>query len=153
MRGLGVAALCVALACSNRSTHPPPPRLHVPLPAGWSVTPLNEGGLRAGPAGRAVLRVDARPGTAVLPTPADLANEFSRNSQNIRSTIASEISDKDTSISILELSKQGLRARALLGVRRLGADLFLCSSEPGASEEDVAAAAEACKGLSAGGDT
>ncbi|MGQ0506457.1 MAG: hypothetical protein ACT4TC_14185, partial [Myxococcaceae bacterium] len=34
-----------------------------------------------------------------------------------------------------------------MGAKRLGEDLFLCSTEPGSSEEEVRKAAQACQSL------
>jgi hypothetical protein len=132
----------------------PPPGVHLPLPEGWTAVLQPDHGLRAGPKGHTVLRVEVRPAdpTQPLPTPLELAEGFSRDGSSLRVTTVSEVTEKDVSLVLLEVSKQGSRARVMLGVKRLGHELFLCSSEPGSGEEEVREAQEACKGLSVGGD-
>jgi hypothetical protein len=152
-----VAALTAAglAACTSK---PAPPTLrtgiHVPLPEGWTSTFSSERSLRAGPKGRWILRVEARASpdpSHPLPAPLALAEEFSKDAPALRATVVSEVAEKDFSMVMLEVSKQGSRARAMLGARRIGRELFLCGSEPGSSEEEVSEAAEACRGLSEGG--
>jgi hypothetical protein len=122
--------------------------VHVSLPPGWTTATQSDHGLRAGPAGRTVLRVDVRTGsTDALPPPLALAEEFSKQGPDLRVTAASQVAEPDLSLVVLEVSKQGSRARALLGLKRVGKDTFLCASEPGSSEEEVQLAADVCRGL------
>jgi hypothetical protein len=154
----GFWAFCAAAMLAACTPKPAAPSLRtgirVPLPEGWSATFPSERSLRAGPKGRSILRVEVRPAvdpSRALPAPLALAEEFSRDATALRATVVSEVAEKDFTLVMMEVSKQGSRARAMLGVRRLGRELFLCASEPGSGEEEVSAAAEACRGLSEGG--
>jgi hypothetical protein len=157
VRPAGLLVLAALVGCTSK----PGPLLrpggiHIPLPEGWSASPGPDHGLRAGPKGRTVLRVDVRAASEPsqpLPTPLALAEEFSKEGPGLRASIVSEVTEKDLSLVLLEVSKQGSRARALLAVKRMGRELLLCASEPGSGEEEVQAAADACRGLAEGGDT
>jgi hypothetical protein len=157
VRAGGLLVLAGLVACTSK----PGPLLrpggiHIPLPEGWSASSGPEHGLRAGPKGRPVLRVDVRLApdpSQPLPAPAALAEEFSKEGPGLRASIVSEVAEKDLSLVLLEVSKQGSRARALLAVKRMGRELLLCASEPGSGEEEVQQAADACRGLAEGGDT
>ena len=149
-----IAVLAAALAaCTSKPAGPTARGIHVPLPEGWVVSAQSGSALKAGPRGRSVLRVDVRPGdpTHPLPSPLTLAEEFSKDAAALRATVVSEVAEKDLSMVLLEVSRQGSRARAMLGVKRLGRQLLLCASEPGSSEDEVNSATEACRGLSEGG--
>jgi hypothetical protein len=150
-----IAVWAAALvACTSKPAGPAARAgIHVPLPEGWVVAAQSGSALKAGPRGRSVLRVDVRVGdpTRPLPSPLSLAEEFSKDASALRATVVSEVAEKDLSLVLLEVSRQGSRARAMLGVKRLGRQLLLCASEPGSSEEEVNSATEACRGLSEGG--
>nr|WP_217439465.1 MULTISPECIES: hypothetical protein [unclassified Myxococcus] len=124
----------------------------VPLPDGWSAQVAPDDSFQAGPPGRPVLRVDLRRGQGEqLPTVDALAERVREESKNFEVSLDQEES-KDT-YSLLRVTMApkladggiGLQAPALFGARRVGNDLFLCATLPGASPEDVRLATEACR--------
>ncbi|WP_426734438.1 hypothetical protein [Myxococcus faecalis] len=124
----------------------------VPLPEGWSAQVAPDDSFQAGPPGRPVLRVDLRRGKGEeMPSVEDLADRVRAESKNFEVSIDQE-EEKDT-YALLRVTlapKQGdggvgAAAPALFGARRVGNDLFLCATLPGATPEDVRLATEACR--------
>lgn len=124
----------------------------VPLPPGWSAQLSEEGSLLAGPEGHPVLRVDIRPGAgAQLPSSealmASVRSAFRERSLRIEKQ---NMTESHTHLVVaLGAEDGGREGTALFGATRLGDDLFLCASLPGAMPAEVEAAADACRGLSA----
>jgi hypothetical protein len=164
-----VLALALVGACSQcrrpaEETPSPPPEAHssrgvkVPLADGWSARLGAEQSLTVGPPGRAVLRIDLRPGQAASkPTSEALAKAFIAGLDGGTSSIAVKKKDQDgfSWVSFkLSLGSGGPRGAgvpgepALLGAKVLGDDLFLCATLPGASDSEVESAAKACEGIS-----
>jgi len=151
---------------SAEETHPPPPPpeahpsrgVKVPLADGWSARLGAEQSITVGPPGRAVLRIDLRPGAAASkPDSEALARQFVAGLGGNASSAAVKKKDQDgySWVSFkLSLDPGGPRGAAppgepaLLGAKVLGEDLFLCATLPGASESEVESAARACEGIS-----
>jgi len=158
--------LLLALSCKRpaEETPPPAPDAHpsrgvvVPLADGWSARVGAENSLTVGPPGRAVLRIDLRPGAAAAkPDSEALAKAFVAGLDGGTSSVAVKKKDQDgfSWVSFkLSLGTGGPRGAgapgepALLGAKVLGDDLFLCATLPGASESEVESAAKACEGIS-----
>lgn len=159
---LGAAALG---ACPNGGARPPKDagtsskpgperaRVKVPLPEGWSARATQEGVLWVGPPGRDVLRIEVHPGQAEdLPSADALAREFQASLLEATSRVIDVKSQDSYAILIFELSMNikdgGIKPDVvLIGAKRAGGDMFLCSSVPGAAEEEVKIAASACEQL------
>ncbi len=127
----------------------------VPLPDGWSAQVAVDDSFQAGPPGQPVLRVDLRRGEgAQLPSPDDLAQRVREELKDFELSLDQEEEEKD-SYSLLRITMApklpdggvGVQAPAFFGARRVGSDLFLCASLPGASAEDVRLATEACRDI------
>lgn len=125
----------------------------VPLPDGWTARIGADQSFRAGPGDRVVLRIDQEAGEgSELPSASALQQRF-RSQMNDAQVSADEVVESDDSVVIrLRIVAAGSDAGqrelpVLLGAKRLGNDLFLCSTEPGASEEEVRKAAQACASL------
>lgn len=130
----------------------------VSLPEGWSVIPAStEDTLSMGPGGRAVLRMDVRAAAGPMPTVDSLRSEFERQLGPVRAQERSREATPDSSLVVLALSLRAHDAGppasflALLGAKRVGTELFLCATLPGASNEEVELAAQACRDLQAPG--
>jgi hypothetical protein len=165
-RSSALALLLLALSCQRPAEEPlpPPPEAHqgrgvkVPLADGWSARLGAEQSLTVGPPGRAVLRIDLRPGAAASkPDSAALEKMFIAGLDGGTHSIWAKSKDQDgfSWVSFkLALGPGGPRGAsapsepALLGAKVLGDDLFLCATLPGASESEVESAARACEGLS-----
>ncbi|MCP3102993.1 hypothetical protein LZ198_29350 [Myxococcus sp. K15C18031901] len=124
----------------------------VPLPDGWSAQVAPDDSFQAGPPGRPVLRVDLRRGQgAQLPKVDELAERVRAESKSMEVSLDQEESSDTYSLLRVTLTPKlgdgglGTPAPALLGARRVGQDLFLCATLPGASGEDVLLATEACR--------
>jgi len=160
-----MAALLCAAACRQEPGHQASPAaphpssgarragVKVPLPDGWSAKAISDDVLAAGPSGRTVLRIEIRQGGGAAFAPADeLASRF-RASLKLDARESLEVVDAktrdSTSLAVLRLreKKDAGVDLALLGLKRVGDDLFLCSTAPGSSEEEVKAAAAACGAL------
>lgn len=126
----------------------------VPLPEGWHAEVGADQSFRAGPAGRVVLRVDLRPGSGGdFPSTDQLELAFTSGLKDTRVVRESSVEDADYAAVRLELARVADGGSATphdvyLGARRVGNDLFLCATEPGASEAELDLAAKACRDLS-----
>jgi hypothetical protein len=128
----------------------------VPLPDGWSAQVGPDGALRAGPPGHAVLRIEPRPGAgADLPTAQDLARALEGALRESKLNVVSTKNETDYSILVYLLTPIGRsdasaagEAPGMLGAKRIGKDLYGCSSIPGASDDEADQAALSCAGLS-----
>jgi hypothetical protein len=129
----------------------------IPRPDGWTVRVGPEQSLAIGPANRTVLRIDIRPGAAdQLPSTEMLERTFAKHLQNNRATRVEVESTSDTRLVVLMLEPKEHkgadasvppRRRVLLGAKRVGADLFLCATQPGASDDDVKQAMGSCRDI------
>lgn len=128
--------------------------IKVPLPPGWSARATAEESLVAGPAGRTVLRIALWSGGAhSLPTPEQLVVTFRGKATGLGVEVVDQQQEKNHALVVLNVRSEGdagVEAPwvALLGATRLGGDLFLCSTTPGAGEDEVKASAAACAALS-----
>lgn len=163
--GLALAALpgckkneepAAAPSSSSASGRAAAPRagVKVPLPPGWSALVAADGSFQAGPPGRPVLRVDIRPGEAEqLPTPAQVSQQVAREFPRFTVSMDQEEGTDTETLMRYTLAPPladggvGPHAPVLFGARRVGNDLFLCASLPGASYEDVRLATEACRSI------
>jgi len=143
-----------ATPAASSESGPSPGRsgVKVPLPSGWSAQVAPDDSFQAGPPGRPVLRVDLRRGQgAQLPKIDDLAERVRSESKNMEVSLDQEESSDTYSLLRVTLTPKlgdgglGTPAPALFGARRVGQDLFLCATLPGASGEDVRLATEACR--------
>ncbi len=127
----------------------------VPLPDGWSAQVAPDDSFQAGPPGQPVLRVDLRRGQGEqLPSAEDLVTRAREELKNFELSLDQEEEQPDA-WSLLRVTMApkladggiGAHAPAFFGARRVGPDLFLCASLPGASPEDVRLATEACRNI------
>lgn len=128
----------------------------VPLPpgAGWSAQVAKDGSFQAGPPGRPALRVDLRPGQgAKMPSSEELADTTREQMKDFEISLDQEEDAPTFSLLRVTLAPKladggiGQQAPAFFGARRVGEDLFLCASLPGASAEEVRLASEACRAI------
>ncbi|HVE81615.1 MAG TPA: hypothetical protein VND93_02160 [Myxococcales bacterium] len=154
---LALAAGCRCREEAPAAPPPPAPEAHssrgvkVPLADGWSARLGAEQSLSVGPPGRAVLRIDLRPGAAASrPDSAQLLRLFSSAFDSGVVTMTSRKDQDGYSWATFRLGGRaaGAGEPALLGAKVLGEDLFLCSTLPGATESEVESAARACEGIS-----
>ena len=173
-KGLLLAVLALAATaagCSNKEApapspgsgaslgtteHPSPPRsgVKVPLPTGWSALVAADGSFQAGPPGQPVLRVDIRKGEGEkMPSVPQLVGSIRQQFSEFQVSVDQEEGDEQVALVRLTLAPKradggiGPHGAALLGARRVGEDLFLCATLPGATSEDVRLATEACRGI------
>jgi hypothetical protein len=165
-RSSALALLLLAPACKREAAEAPPPPadahpsrgVKVPLADGWSARLGAENSLNVGPPGRAVLRIDLRPGAAAAKPDSDaLARAFVAGLDGGTSSLAVKKKDQDGFSWVafkLSLGQGGPRGAgapgepALLGAKVLGEDLFLCATFPGISESELESATKACEGIS-----
>ncbi|MFL5321479.1 MAG: hypothetical protein ACJ790_17590 [Myxococcaceae bacterium] len=125
----------------------------VPLPEGWRADIGVDQSFVAGPPGRAVLRVDLRPGAAAsFPTADELQKSFSdalKNARVQREDTTTEADFVAVRLDVFSHFDGGTEHPhdVLLGARKIGGDLFLCSSAPGANEAELDLALKACRDL------
>ncbi len=126
----------------------------VPLPDGWSAQVAPDDSFQAGPPGRPVLRVDLRRGQgAQKPSADDLADRVREEFKGYEVSLDQEEETEAYSLLRVTMAPRladggiGVQAPGFFGARRLGEDLFLCASLPGASPEDVLQATEACRNI------
>jgi len=144
-------------AMSHEASSPRTPRtgVRVPLPPGWSAQVGADTSFQAGPPGKPVLRVDLRPGEgASLPSPKQLTAFLGTPFRDFTVSLDQEEGTKALTLVRLTIAPRwpdggiGPEAPALLGAKRVGDDLFLCASLPGADAEQVRLATEACRDIS-----
>lgn len=159
--GVALVLAALALGCPGKPAEPqvapavsPAARAVVPRPPGWTVWVAEDDSLQSGPGGRAVLRVDKRPGQgAALPSAQELARQALQELEGLDASVESAESETGLALVLLKLASRPVdagapgSALALFGARRMGEDLFLCASMPGSSEEEVRAALETCRGI------
>jgi hypothetical protein len=134
----------------------------VPLPPGWTAQLGADDSFQAGPAGRTVLRVDIRPGAAEqLLDPEQLADSISGQfaqptadwKWGFAVSLDQEEGDSRRSLVRITVAPKlpdggvGEQWPALVGAKRAGKDLFLCSTLPNVSAEEVRLATEACRDI------
>jgi len=126
----------------------------VPLPEGWSAQVAPDESFQAGPPGRPVLRVDLRRGDGEqMPSVDALAERVRDELKDFELSFDQEEETERYSLLRITLAPQladggvGLEAPGFFGARRVGNDLFLCASLPGASPEEVRLATEACRDI------
>jgi hypothetical protein len=161
--GVALVLAALALGCPGKPAEPkaapaPAPstaaRAVVPRPPGWTVWVAEDDSLQSGPGGRAVLRVDKRPGQgAALPSAEELARQAVEELEGLGASVESAESKSDTALVLLKLADKPVdagtpgSALVLFGARRMGEDLFLCATLPGSSEEEVRAALGTCRDI------
>ncbi|MBJ6760797.1 hypothetical protein JGU66_08475 [Myxococcaceae bacterium JPH2] len=126
----------------------------VPLPSGWSAQVAADGSFQAGPPGRSSLRVDLRPGQGEqLPSARALTQAMRGPLKDFVVTSEQEEGTEDFTLVRGALAPKlgdggvGSPAPAFFAARRVGQDLFLCASLPGASAEEVRLGADACRDI------
>lgn len=124
------------------------------MPEGWRAEPGPDASLVAGPAGRTILRVDQRPGaSATFPSPEALERAFAAGLPVTRIDRERVVDDKDFVGLRLNLAPpqpdggEGPHHDVFLGARRIGKDLFLCATAPGATEAELELAQNCCEQL------
>ena len=124
----------------------------VPLPPGWSAQVATDGSFQAGPPGRPALRVDLKPGQGEqMPSSEKLADTVREQMKSFTLSLDQEEDTQSFSLLRVTLAPSladggvGAEAPVFFGARRVGDDLFLCASLPGASAEEVRLATEACR--------
>jgi hypothetical protein len=127
----------------------------VPLPDGWSAQVAPDESFQAGPPGRPVLRVDLRRGQGEqLPSVDALADRVREELKGYELSLDQE-EEEPGGYALLRITFApkfadggvGVQAPGFFGARRVGSDLFLCASLPGASPEDVRLATESCRNI------
>jgi hypothetical protein len=126
----------------------------VPLPPGWSALVAADGSFQAGPPGRQVLRVDVRRGEGEkMPSVEELTGSIRKQFGDFHVSLDQEEGDEQVALVRITLAPKlsdgglGPHGPALMGARRVGDDLFLCATLPGASTEEVFLATEACRDI------
>ncbi|SEU32042.1 hypothetical protein [Stigmatella erecta] len=124
----------------------------VPLPPGWSAVVAEDDSLQVGPRGTPVLRVDLRRGEgAARPSSEALAESAREQFSQFEISLDQEEDEENLALLRLTIAPKlpdggvGMHAPVMLGAKRVGEDLVLCASLPGASMEDVRLANEACR--------
>jgi hypothetical protein len=136
--------------------HPSPLRagVKVPLPPGWTALVAADGSFQAGPPGRQVLRVDVRRGEGEkMPSVEALTDAIRQQFSEFQVSLDQEKGGEQVALVRITLAPKltdggvGPHGSALLGARRVGEDLFLCATLPGASTDEVRLATEACRDI------
>lgn len=124
------------------------------MPPGWSASVAADGSFQAGPPGRPVIRVDVRLGEGEKkPSVEELTGSIRQQFSDFQVSVDQEEGDERFALVRITLAPKladgglGPHAPALLGARRVGTDLFLCATLPGASAEEVREATEACRDI------
>jgi len=125
--------------------------LRVPLPEGWSAQSTAGEGLRAGPPGRLILRIDRRAGEASsFLSAGQLRTQFEQEIKPVRTSTQIEKNTESTAIIVFSFTAPGEVGEqvVMLGAKRISNDLFLCASSPGRDLFEARSAAQACEDLS-----
>lgn len=128
--------------------------IKVPLPPGWTARASADETLVAGPGQRVVLRLQQLPGGAgAQPEAEALLQGFkTRLGPGLEVKTVDSSRNERSTLLVLEIRPAAdaggrLPWLALLGATRVEEDLFLCATVPGATEDEVKAAAAACLAL------
>jgi hypothetical protein len=108
---------------------------------------------RAGPSSRWVLQIERKPGAGYhLPSVEQLKSDFIQDFPG--GVVSTQVEKTSGEVSILvfllsgPVEDGGSRSTAvMLGAKRIGPDLYLCSTVPGQTLADAQLAASACEGL------
>ncbi|KFE68584.1 hypothetical protein [Hyalangium minutum] len=126
----------------------------VPLPQGWSALVAADSSFQAGPPDHPVLRVDFRRGEGDhLPSVEALTRSIREQFSEFQVSLDQEEGDENVTLVRITLAPKltdgglGPHGPALIGARRVGEDLFLCATLPGATGEEVRLATEACRDI------
>jgi len=122
------------------------------LPAGWSAQTSRDR-FRAGPSSRWVLQIERKPAAGDhVPSVEQLRSDFIQDFP--RGVVSTQIEKTSGEVSILvfllsgPVEDGGSRSTAvMLGAKRIGSDLYLCSTVPGQTLADAQLAASACESL------
>ncbi len=88
-----------------------------------------------------------------MPSVEELADSIGQQFAEFQVSLDQEEGDDQVALVRITLAPKladgglGPHGPALLGARRVGADLFLCATLPGASAEEVRLATEACRDI------
>jgi hypothetical protein len=114
----------------------------------------SDGSFQSGPPGRPVLRVDVRRGEAAkMPSAETLADSVREQFSQFEVSLDQEEGDDQLALVRITLAPKlgdggiGPHGPALLGAKRIGEDLFMCATLPGATIEEVQLATEACRDI------
>lgn len=126
----------------------------MPLPQGWSALVAADSSFQAGPPDRPVLRVDFRRGEGDhLPSVEELTRSIREQFSEFQVSLDQEEGDENVTLVRITVAPKltdgglGPHGPALMGARRVGEDLFLCATLPGATGEEVRLATEACRDI------
>jgi hypothetical protein len=156
------AAVDAGAAEAQAEERPPAPPsvvgVRVETPPGWRSFPGEDGSIRAGPASGAVLRLDRQPRAAAsFPSPAALREGLGKSLKGVRLERVEEEEGEGLSLVFFEVVAGGgdaggsVRAQpGFVGARVVGNDYFLCASLPGATPDQVRAAAGVCTAMRVG---
>lgn len=105
------------------------------------------------------MRIDIHPAAGLeLPSPSVLSSKFANETHGLKLDIVEQHAEEDLALVVLGLrslagsrGKEEISTQVFLGAKRVGQDLFLCSTIPGASEGEVREAMGACRGLGVSG--
>lgn len=143
-------------ASEGSTERPSSPRagVKVPLPQGWSALLAADSSFQSGPPGRPVLRVDHRKGEGDhLPSVEELTRSIREQFSEFQVSLDQEEGDDKVTLVRITVAPKlpdgglGPHGPALMGAKRVGEDLFLCATLPGASSEEVRLATEACRDI------
>lgn len=141
-------------ASTTERTSPPRTGVKIPLPQGWAALTTSEDSFQSGPTGRAVLRVDMRRGEgAKMPSAEQLGDSVRDQFSQFEVSLDQEEGDDKLALVRITLAPKlgdggiGQHGPAMLGAKRIGDDLFLCATLPGATIEEVQLATEACRNI------
>lgn len=133
--------------------------IRVSLPEGWSGETGNGSTFRAGPGARRILDIERWPGRgAEVPTRDALERYLKERLAPALPLVHQHQADEGGLLVLYSIVSPTASANggrdggtpsgpALLGLKRVGDDLFLCATRPGAQQEDVEAAFAACAQL------
>jgi hypothetical protein len=156
LAAFALAALALGPGCSKPSDAPDAARkppasiarsgLRIPLPEGWTVEPVSSQVFTFGPPGRAVLRVERHKSEAEIPSPQALVEEFSKHLEPSRAALRHGVSVEGFTAAVMDLQPQ--TKIVVLGLRRVGRDVLMCSSTILLEEQDIDSAIRCCREIS-----